>query len=46
MLYIINKKDEDSDMEVEQEHEIDHFFIDKQNNEHKLTTTIVSKSKK
>ena len=33
-------------MEVEQEHEIDHFFVDKQNQEHKLTTTIVSKSKK
>jgi hypothetical protein len=30
LLYIINQR-EDSDMEVEQEHEIDHFFVDKQN---------------
>lgn len=46
LLYIINKKEAESDMEVEQEHEIDHFFLDKQNKEHTLTTTIVSRSKK
>lgn len=45
LLYIIDRR-ADSDMEVEQEHEIDHFFVDKQNQEHKITTTIVSKSKK